>query len=244
MIKTCQNCGYIRKLTDSNSPEECPKCGVYYKKIITQKDTPEIVSSQTYSYRDALLFEIKSWCFERMWFFRVPILLYFAYLLYVKLTNWQGYTLFDGINLGIHEMGHPMFSFFGRFMHIAGGTLLQCLCPMISMVVFGKQRDYFGIVFCLGWLATNLISISVYMSDAMDLELQLVTIGGTSEAVPREDMHDWHNLFQYFGLLTHDKLVGGIVYWIGILLLALSIVLGSILIKWMIQLKKEDIIQP
>lgn len=241
MIKTCQNCGYIRKASDIASEEECPNCGIFYKKNIIKKDLAPSTPDSKSSWVDILLLEIKTWCFERYWIFRIPVLLYLTYLLYVKLTDWEGYTIFDGINLGIHEMGHPLFSFFGRFMHIAGGTILQCLCPILSMVVLGRQRDFFGITFCLGWLATNLISVSVYMSDARDLDLTLVTIGGGGNFMEKEDLHDWHNLFQYFGMLEYDKVIGGIVYWMGILMLLLSIVLGSILVYWMIKVKKEDI---
>lgn len=241
LIKTCQNCGHIRTSSESNSIDECPKCGVYYKKIKTPIEPAENKTKEKFSYWDLAILEIKSWCFERFWFLRIPVLVYFTYLLYVKLTDWQGSTIFDGINLGIHEMGHPLFSFFGRFLHIAGGTILQCSAPILSMIVLGKQRDYFGIAFCIGWLATNLISVSVYMLDANDLALTLVTIGGNSEVMDKADMHDWNNLFDYFGLLPYDKLIGGIVYWIGILMLAASIALGSILVYWMIKVKKEDL---
>lgn len=248
LIKICHNCGYIRKPTDKISSEECPKCGAYYAKSNAEKSsvaTPleEISNAQEkeekFTLWSALILEIKNWCIGRFWMVRIPVLLYFAYILVRKLYDWQSYTIFDGINLGIHEMGHPMFSAFGRWMSVAGGTILQCIAPLASMIVLGKQRDYFGITFCFAWLATNLIGISVYMSDATDLELNLVTIGGGGPPVPKEEMHDWHILFDSMGLLLYDKPIGSFVYWLGILTLLASIILGAILVYWMYILKKE-----
>ena len=254
MIKTCQNCGYIRKPTDKDLIEVCPKCSAYYKKISVKSEVFKQINpslpintilpkkSVRFNYFDFLLIDIKYWCFERFWIVRVPILIYFCCMLYVKLTDWQGWTIFDGINLGIHEMGHPLFGFFGRYIGVAGGTILQCLAPILSMIVLGKQRDYFGINFCIGWLATNLIGISVYMSDATDLALTLVTIGGGSNVpVPKEEMHDWHILFESLGVLEYDKFIGNKVYWLGILMLTFSILFGSLLVYWMAKLKKEDL---
>jgi len=248
LIKTCYNCGYIRKPSDKNSIDECPNCGVYYAKSKSPKPTlPKpleetkegALTDDKFTLWSALILEIKNWCTGRFWVLRVPVLLYFAYILVRKLFDWQSYTLFDGINLGIHEMGHPMFSAFGRWMNVAGGTILQCFAPLASMVVLGKQRDYFGIVFCIAWLATNLIGISVYMSDATDLDLNLVTIGGGGPPVPKEEMHDWHILFDSMGLLLYDKQIGGFVYWLGMLTLLASIILGAILVYWMYILKIE-----
>jgi predicted nucleic-acid-binding Zn-ribbon protein len=248
LIKTCHNCGYIRKPIDKNSNEECPKCGAYYAKSNAEKlpvattpdekkQMPEV--EEKFTIWSALLLEIKNWCVGRFWFIRIPVLLYFSYILVRKLYDWQSYTIFDGINLGIHEMGHPMFSAFGRWLSVAGGTILQCIAPLASMIVLGKQRDYFGITFCLAWLATNLIGISVYMSDATDLELNLVTIGGGGPPVPKEEMHDWHILFDSMGLLLYDKQIGSFVYWLGILTLLSSIIIGAVLVYWMYSLKKE-----
>ena len=38
--------------------------------------------------------------------------------------------------LVFHEAGHVIFSVFGRFMAVAGGTLLQLLVPLALMVAF------------------------------------------------------------------------------------------------------------
>jgi len=33
-------------------------------------------------------------------------------------------------------------------------------------MMFFRQRDYFAIAFCLGWLSTNLVGVGFYMADA------------------------------------------------------------------------------
>ena len=42
----------------------------------------------------------------------------------------MGGHLFAGINFGAHEFGHLFFAFFGEWMTIAGGSLMQLLVPI------------------------------------------------------------------------------------------------------------------
>ncbi|MCH7911408.1 MAG: hypothetical protein IIB38_17570 [Candidatus Hydrogenedentes bacterium] len=50
---------------------------------------------------------------------------------------------FSWLNLGFHEIGHIVFSPLGMFMGILGGSLLQCLVPLLSTIMFYRQRDFF-----------------------------------------------------------------------------------------------------
>src|SRR6185295_13039745 len=119
------------------------------------------------------------WCRGRSGLVRIPVWLMLAYFAVVQAADPQGWTIFSGINLPIHEGGHLLFRMLGwEFLHVAGGTLLQLLAPIGSAVMFFKQRDYFAIAFCFGWLSTNLISIGVYMADARALQLPLVSAEG------------------------------------------------------------------
>jgi len=85
-----------------------------------------------------------------------------AYFGVRQAINPQAWTFFSGINLPIHEGGHLLFRIFGwEFLHAAGGALLQLFAPIGAALMFARQRDYFAIVFCIGWLSTNLMGTGV-----------------------------------------------------------------------------------
>ncbi len=173
--------------------------------------------------------DARDWCNGRMWFLRVPILLWLGYIAYNQFTEPVYYSsLFGGINLGIHEGGHLLFRIFGQFIMVAGGTIAQLSAPVISMYIFKTQRDYFGIAVCFGWLSTNLINVGVYMADAQDMVLPLVTVGGASEN--QIVGHDWRYLFTHLNLLEHDKAIGLFTRGLGTLSMLLALGGGAWLI--------------
>lgn len=145
------------------------------------------------------------WCRGRNWMVRVPVWLFLAYIGIAQVIDPQSWTVLSSLNLPIHEGGHLLFRMVGwEFLHVAGGTLLQLAAPIGSMLMFFKQRDYFAIAFCVGWLSTNLTGIGVYMADARLQQLQLVTAeGGGGEII-----HDWTYLFNCFGLIRQCELIG------------------------------------
>ncbi len=108
--------------------------------------------------------------------------------------------MIKGLNLGIHELGHILFGPLGQFMSIAGGSIFQCLVPMIGMVMFVRQRDPFAVCFAFGWLGTNLFDVATYVADARSMELPLV-----SPFAGEEILHDWNWLLEHTGLLAQDQ---------------------------------------
>ncbi len=138
------------------------------------------------------------WCRGRMWYVRLPLLVYFAWILVNHILDDQYSSLFGALNLGIHELGHPLFSYFGEFMHAAGGTILQCAAPVMSMFMFYRIRDYFAISVCFGWLSTNFFGVATYVADARAHVLPLITPGGG------EAKHDWTYLLGRLGMLESD----------------------------------------
>ena len=73
---------------------------------------------------------MRAWVAERvrgkLWWPRAPLLL----LLLVPLRGYLGdpmySSIFDGVNLGFHEMGHAAFFWLGdRILTTAGGTIFQ-----------------------------------------------------------------------------------------------------------------------
>ena len=144
------------------------------------------------------------WCAGRSWLVRLPLLIFLAYIGFQQFMEPKYWSLFAPINLGIHEWGHLIFNSLGRFMGVAGGTILQLLAPLASMVMFLRQGDYFAIAVCSGWLSTNLFGVSIYMADAEKMELDLVTVGDSGGIV----IHDWNYLFTQLGLLEHCEAIG------------------------------------
>ena len=173
----------------------------------------------------ALVNDAREWCNGRMALLRLPLWLYLAYIGVRQFTSPVEYnSLFGGINLGIHEGGHLLFRAFGEFIHIAGGTIAQLGAPLITMALFFKQRDYFGVAVALGWLSTNLINVGVYMADAQDMVLPLVTVGGSGDQIVG---HDWRYLLTKTGLLSYDKGLGLLTRGLGTLAMLVALAAGA-----------------
>ena len=153
-----------------------------------------------------LVADIREWCEGRSWGARLPLWMYFTYVFVRHLASPDEYrSLFDALNLGIHELGHYLFNFGGQFLTAAGGTIAQCAAPVLGAVGFLRQRDYFGVAVASMWLATNCFEIAVYVADARALRLTLVAPGvGVLPAGDSGTMHDWNTMLGPLGLLQYD----------------------------------------
>jgi hypothetical protein len=150
--------------------------------------------------------------------------LWLAYIGVRHLGDTDYASLFGAIDLGIHEAGHLLFSAFGQFLSVAGGTLTQLAAPIISALLFVRQPDYFACAFCGGWLSMNLYNVATYMADARELDLPLVNVGGGEAA------HDWNYLLSTLGLLDWDTRLAALVRVLAFLVMWSSIAAGA----WML----------
>ncbi|OGV44337.1 MAG: hypothetical protein A2X48_08560 [Lentisphaerae bacterium GWF2_49_21] len=105
----------------------------------------------------------------------------------------DAWTPFAPLDLVIHEVGHPLFSFCGEWMHYAGGTIFQHLIPIISVFILLRQGEYFGIPFCGAWFAVNLYETARYIADTRSQVLPLVTLG-TGDEPAEVKFTDWEYL--------------------------------------------------
>jgi len=175
----------------------------------------------------------REWCDGRMPWFRLPLWLYLAWTFGRHLAASEPYrSLFDGINLGIHEFGHAIFRPLGLFLTIAGGTITQLAAPLASLAVFRWQRDFFGVSVGLCWLATNLWGISVYAGDARALRLPLVAPGmglmpGGDSSGAGGIIHDWNYLLGGPGLLKYDTTISGLLATLAVVTMLAGLVLGA-----------------
>jgi len=127
----------------------------------------------------------------------------------------------DRVDLIAHEAGHMLFSWFGEFLMVIGGTLGQLLVPAGITAYFYLRRELYSSSATLFWVGQNLFNISVYVKDAQAMALPLVSIGGGEDTI-----HDWNYLLSKFGLLRWDQTVGSMAYVLGLLTIAASVVVG------------------
>lgn len=178
--------------------------------------------------------DAEDWCHGRIWWPRVILLLFFAHLMFNDLKNPLSGDIFKGLNLAFHEMGHAIFQPFGEFMTVAGGSLFQCLVPMLSTIMFFRQRDYFGIAVCFGWLSTNLLDVATYAADARTLALPLVSpFGGGGEAI-----HDWNWLLDRLNILHLDYVVAFWLRLAGVVSMLICQIAGFWLVFHMVSYRK------
>jgi hypothetical protein len=130
-------------------------------------------------------------------------------------------VIFSGITLGVHEAGHVMFSVFGELMEVAGGSLMQVAAPVIVVLLFLRQREYFGISVALAWLSMSLGNLAVYIGDARSQDLPLVSLGGG------DPIHDWHFLLGRFGMLGDDRALSRFTLFLAALALAVAVAWGA-----------------
>ncbi len=139
----------------------------------------------------------------------LPIMVFFA-------ASSSKFHFIDYVNLLIHEGGHGIFSFFGKFIYTLGGTLAQIIIPGMFVVYYYIVRKKILMQIFLVWLGENFINISIYAADARAHQLPL--LGGNKV------YHDWTYILNETGLILYDYEVGRFFYWLGIISFIISFV--------------------
>jgi len=129
-------------------------------------------------------------------------------------------SFLDRVDIIAHEAGHLFFGYLGEFIMVLGGTLGQLLVPFAIGVYFVARREFYSSTVALFWLGQNMFGISVYVKDAAAMELPLVSVGGG------DAIHDWNYILLKLNLLAWDKVIGNLVQGLGVLIIAVSVLLG------------------
>ncbi|MCX6151083.1 MAG: hypothetical protein NTX22_11195 [Ignavibacteriales bacterium] len=158
---------------------------------------------RTFTWKDELL----NW---------LPSIIMFPIMIY-WIANRGHYGFIDNADLIIHEGGHLIFIFFGKFIYTAGGTLMQIILPSIIAFYFFRSMYKTGVQVALLWLGQNFINISVYSADARAHQLPL--LGGSKV------YHDWTYLLSTLGILDYDIEVGYFFFGIAILIFIVALIL-------------------
>lgn len=140
----------------------------------------------------------------------VAWLVFYCVFLYQAARGGTFPQLMDGVFVPIHEGGHLLFRFFGEFVSIAGGTILQLLVPILLASYFLFHRQAQGVAFCLFFMFEQFLPISTYMADARAQDLPLLTVGSGEDVI-----HDWNYLLGALGVLDHDIQIAGTVRFLG-----------------------------
>lgn len=178
---------------------------------------------------------MRAWVAERVrgrtWWLRAPLLLVFVWILHGYLDDPLNTSIFDGMNLAFHEIGHAAFLWFGsRMLTVAGGTIFQLGIPIAAGVyLLHKQRDPFGAAVCLFWLGTALFGAGVYAADARAQALPLVSPFGPVDV----DSHDWTVMLMRYGMLSRDEVIGAWLRRAGVLAMIASIATAAWVLRVM-----------
>jgi hypothetical protein len=147
---------------------------------------------------DELIDDAAEWARGRMWIPRALLLVYLVYADIRFLRDPMSGTLFSGITLAFHEMGHLVFSWAGHFICALMGSGFQLLIPIVVVLYFWRQPDYFGMAVGAFWLSFSMFELATYVGDARAMELPLV--GFTSDPE-----HDWNYLLGVLHMLPLDR---------------------------------------
>ncbi|MBX3132601.1 MAG: hypothetical protein KF689_04310 [Gemmatimonadaceae bacterium] len=168
----------------------------------------------------------RAWAAGRSWYWRLPLFVLIAWQA-VRPLREMGPHLFSGITFGAHEFGHLFFAFFGEWMTVAGGSLMQLLVPIGAAAVVLRSKDWFGAAVCALFLASSLGDLSWYVGDARARDLDLVSFS------PDGGGHDWAYLLKNAGLLDRDLAIARGVRFLGWLTVLAASVFTARLVWWM-----------
>ncbi len=161
-----------------------------------------------------------AWCAGRVWIWRAPVLAYLGWAGVRHLADPLFQSLFGGITLGVHELGHLLLGPLGAWPGIAGGSLAQIAAPAAAAWILGRQRDYFGVAVCAAWLAFSLFGLATYIGDARERALPLVSLGP-------DPIHDWSWMLGRLGLLSADRALALLARATAAVIWASAMLLGS-----------------
>ncbi|MDD5258342.1 MAG: hypothetical protein PHD29_00020 [bacterium] len=170
---------------------------------------------------EELIKTAKEWCRGKNWIIRVPVVIWLAYIFVNYLRRPDYLSTLGAFNYWVHEAGHLLALPFGQFLEAISGTLLECLIPVIFLIAFLKQGEFFGASFCFGWLSTCFFYASWYISTAQ-----------------RTDNwnHDWYNILSCMGILMYNHQIAFLVKLAAVILMLFSIASG-IWLLWQMAVK-------
>ena len=189
-----------------------------------------------------LISTIESWSEDRSVLAKAVLMMLLASLAVCLTINHSCWTPFAALDLVIHEVGHPLFSYFGEWMHYAGGTIFQLTVPILATIILLRQSEYFALPLGGVWFSVNMFEIARYIADTRTQELPLVTLGFSGGEPAEVKFTDWEYLLDRIpGLsMEYDTDVALAVRIAAYILLWGSILLGSLMVLVMFKGKAKN----
>lgn len=181
----------------------------------------------------ASLDTLKLWVRGRIWYFYIPLVVWYLYIFIRFIGNPNHEVLIMSLDLFFHEIGHVLFAFAGKFIGVLGGTIGQLVFPVSFLIYFIIKKEYFSVTFPLAWLGINFFNIARYMEDAtckcMDF---YISSSGSISTTP--EFHDWEYLFTTLHLLPFNIIIANMVRGIGFIVL-IATISWSMYLLWIIK---------
>lgn len=181
---------------------------------------------------ETFLEDARDWARGRMW---IPRALLLAYLVYADvrfLRDPTHGTMFSGITLAFHELGHILFNFAGHFIGSLMGSGMQILVPLAVTLIFVRQPDWFGVSVGGFWLSFSLFELATYVGDARSMDLPLVGFSDHPE-------HDWNYLLGTMHLLPADHVLAFLIRVVATAIGAASLTFAVWLLRIMVQSRRS-----
>ncbi|MEW5847645.1 MAG: hypothetical protein AB2A00_02485 [Myxococcota bacterium] len=150
-------------------------------------------------------------------------------------TSWKRADIMESflhrVDLVFHEAGHIFFAPFGQLMMFLGGSLMQCLVPLLCAGSFLWRRNPFAAAACLWWLGQNLLDLAPYVGDARLMSLPLIGEWSDDAIDARAERHDWHNILRLLGWLKRDDQLANAFAVGGWTTMALALTWGALVLR-------------
>ena len=244
----CPKCGYVRQPGDTCLPGECQSCGVIFEKYFRRQvrfidstrilEAPHLPPPPSARERLATLMLDTP---ERpdvvlVWGRALVYAGSVAWGLWFIVQPWRDGAVMGSflhnVDLPFHEFGHVLFRPLGHWMMLLGGSLFQCLLPLLLAGYFlFRQRQPFAASICLWWCGQNFIDLAPYIGDARALELPLTGEWNEDVVELRPERHDWHNLLAPLGLLPYDHRLAKLSKFFGALMMLAAWIWGGLLLQ-------------
>ena len=121
--------------------------------------------------------------------------------------------------LAIHEGGHYLvFAWASEFLMVLGGSLTQCVTPLLFVMYFWRSGQRFAACITLFWVSFNLLDTAVYIADARAMLLPLL--------FGEDSIHDWNYVLGALGWLNADQFIAWLVHAVAAVSYAVSVAGG------------------